>query len=176
MGFHHLALATRDTKATHEFYSGPMGFELVKVEVGSTPKGGWAKHFFYDTGNGEMIAFWELHDESIPADFPTALSKGMGLPRWVNHIAFAAEDLEDLQRRLKRWLDHGLEVLEIDHGWCQSIYTLDPNGSVVEFCTTTRPFSEADHREALRLLQDPKPELTTAGGASRVHRPAHAQR
>ena len=34
MGFHHLALATRDIKATHEFYTAAMGFELVKVAVG----------------------------------------------------------------------------------------------------------------------------------------------
>ena len=175
MAFHHLALATRDTKATHAFYTGPMGFELVKVEVGKTPKGGWAKHFFYDSGGGELIAFWEIHDDSIPADFPTALSAG-GLPNWVNHIAFASKDLDDLQRRLQRWLDHGLEALEIDHHWCQSIYTLDPNGTVVEFCTTTRAVTDSDRREALRLLQDPSPELTTDGGTSRVHRPAASRR
>lgn len=161
MAFHHLALATRDTKATHGFYTGPMGFQLVKVEVGRMSEGGWAKHFFYDTGNGEMIAFWEIHDESIAPDFPTALSKGMGLPSWVNHIAFAAADREDLERRKQRWLDHGLDVAEIDHGWCRSIYAMDPNGTAVEFCVTTRHFGEADHREALRLLEDPQPEVAS---------------
>ena len=57
MGFHHLAIATRDVKANHEFYTGPMGFELVKVVVGRSGQDGWAKHLFYDTGNGELIAF-----------------------------------------------------------------------------------------------------------------------
>jgi catechol 2,3-dioxygenase-like lactoylglutathione lyase family enzyme len=36
MGFHHLAIATKDVKATHGFYTGAMGFELVKVEVGGS--------------------------------------------------------------------------------------------------------------------------------------------
>ena len=51
MGFHHVAIATRDVDATHRFYSEAMGFELVKVEVGPAGESGFAKHLFYDTGN-----------------------------------------------------------------------------------------------------------------------------
>ena len=160
MSFHHVALATRDVKATHEFYTGPMGFTLAKVEVAPSSKDGWAKHFFYDSGEGELIAFWDLHDESIPADFSPAISSGLGLPAWVNHIAFTATDLEDLAARRDHWLDHGIDVTEIDHGWCTSIYTSDPNGIVVEFCATTRSFTAADREEAVRLLADPHPETT----------------
>ena len=57
MPFHHLALATRDMPAIHKFYSKAMGFDLVKVERGPTPEGGFAKHFFFDTGAGELMAF-----------------------------------------------------------------------------------------------------------------------
>ena len=38
MAFHHVALATRDTAATHRFYTEVMGFELVKVVVGPQPR------------------------------------------------------------------------------------------------------------------------------------------
>jgi catechol 2,3-dioxygenase-like lactoylglutathione lyase family enzyme len=157
MAFHHLAVATKDALANDVFYSRVMGFELVKVEVGSTPDG-WAKHLFYDTGSNGMIAFWELHDEKIGNDFPTALSEGFGLPIWVNHIAFAAHDLADIESRKQRWLDAGYDVMEIDHHWCTSIYTADPNGTLVEFCTTTREFSDADRAEAKRLLTAKKPD------------------
>ncbi len=169
MGLHHLALATRDTKATHAFYTGPMGFELAKVEVTTTPKGGWAKHLFYDTGGGGMIAFWELHDDSIPADFPTSISKGMGLPDWVNHIAFEAKDLRDLEARKQRWLEHGIDLAEVDHGWSQSIYARDPNGNTVEFCATTQEFTQRDRDDARRLLEDPNP-APAPGAPLRVHR------
>ena len=36
MGFHHVALATRDLAATHAFYTEAMGFELVKAVVAPT--------------------------------------------------------------------------------------------------------------------------------------------
>ena len=55
MGFHHLALATRDVKGTHAFYTQAMGFELVKVVAGATPTEGWSKHFFYETGDGQLM-------------------------------------------------------------------------------------------------------------------------
>jgi hypothetical protein len=49
---------------------------------------------------------------------------------------------------------------EIDHGWCRSLYTVDPNGIMVEFCVTT----DAEHfvqteAEALRLLRQPHKEI-----------------
>ena len=47
MGYHHVALATKNIEAIHLFYEGVMGFQLVKVEVAPSPEGGWAKHFFY---------------------------------------------------------------------------------------------------------------------------------
>ena len=141
MPFHHVAVAARDMPAIDAFYSEAMGFELQKVEIAPTPAGGWAKHFFYDTGNGEMMAFWELHDETIGEDYKVALSTDMGMPPWVNHISFLAHDLDDLAVRRQRWLDHGYDVLEIDHGWCVSLYFLDPNGIMVEFCRDTEGFA-----------------------------------
>lgn len=158
MAFHHVAIATRDIKATHEFYSGPMGFELVKVAVGASGERGFAKHLFYDTGDGQLIAFWDFHDPDLPADWNPAISTALGLPLWANHIAFHAADLSDIARRRERWLSHGVDVMEIDHGWCMSIYTRDPNGILVEFCTSTQVLTQADREEALRRLADPAPE------------------
>ena len=44
--FHHVALATHDAAATHDFYTRVMGFHLVKVVVSPTPEGGgFSKHF-----------------------------------------------------------------------------------------------------------------------------------
>lgn len=157
MGFHHLAMATRDVIANHLFYQRVMGFELVKVEIGETPEGGWAKHFFYDQGDGEMMAFWELHDESLPREFPTGLSEAAGLPPWVNHIAFRAASPQELENRIRRWLEHGYDVLEIDHVWCRSIYTTDPNRTLVEWCLSTGEFDEADRSKALRALGESNP-------------------
>jgi len=158
MGVHHLAFATRDAEATHRFYSEAMGFELVKVEVGKT-EGGWAKHLFYSTGEprDQLIAFWDLHDPGLPEGWSSAISTSQGLPLWVNHLAFSAADLADLACRRERWQAHGHDVMEIDHDWCVSIYTQDPNGILVEFCTLVRDFTAEDRAEALRSGGDALP-------------------
>lgn len=177
MPYHHLALATRDARSTHLFYTHAMGFELVKTVVAATPGGGWAKHFFYETGGGELMAFWELHDDSIPDTWSPAISSGQGLPEWVNHVAFAAGDVADLDRRRERLLASGYGVMEIDHGWCRSIYTRDPNGILVEFCTTTRDFDADDRERALAALVDERPALRAEGGPPKFYEarvePAH---
>lgn len=161
MAFNHVALATRDLDVTHEFYTEAMGFSLVKVVVGPTDnEGGWAKHAFYDTGDG-MIAFWDIHDAVIGTDFPVDLSRSHGLPVWVNHLAFDAATLDDLEAHKQRWREHGRTVSEIDHGFCTSIYTVDPNGIMVEFCCITRPFTEEELADAPRLLGDPAPTVQT---------------
>ena len=158
MGYHHLAFATRDLEATHRFYTEAMGFELVKAVAAPTESGkGWAKHVFYDTGGNGLMAFWDLHDETIP-DFDPAISTALGLPAWVNHVAFHAE-LDELDGYVKRWLDAEIDVIEVDHGFCRSIYAVDPNGILVEWCADTRPLDAHDRAEAIRILLDPAPAL-----------------
>lgn len=99
MGYHHLALAARDMKAIHNFYEGIMGFELVKVEVGPAPEGGWAKHFFYRMeDDSKFIAFWEMHDIPGTDGFETNLSKAVSVPDHINHISFDVKDKADLDR------------------------------------------------------------------------------
>ncbi|HEY1739466.1 MAG TPA: VOC family protein [Acidimicrobiia bacterium] len=163
MAFHHVAVATRDLPATHRFYTEACGFELVKVDAMPFLESGWARHCFYDTGNGELFAVWDLHSEQLPDTWSSAISTGLGLPNFINHIAFAATDLDDIARRRERWVEHGHDVAQIDHGWCTSIYTDDPSGIMVEFCTLTRAFTAHDHDEARRLIAsiDPATDIDT---------------
>lgn len=175
MGYHHLALAARDMKAIHAFYEGVMGFELVKVEVGPAPEGGWAKHFFYRMeDDSKFIAFWEMHDIPGTEGFETNLSKAAGVPDHINHISFDVKDRADLERRRQKWLDAGLDVLEIDHNWCHSVYTKDPNGNFVEFCLTTGSFSAADREAALAALTAEKPDFSKPPANVQFHKPQAA--
>jgi len=170
MAFHHVAIATNDLEATHHFYSEVMGFELAKAEVGPAPEGGWARHLFYDTGDGSCLAIWDVHDDpAVPEGFDPSISRGLGLPSWTNHIAFAAPDLASLDAVQRRWMEHGYEVLRLDHGWCESIYIDDPNGIAVEFCCTTAPFTDDDRRDADLLRHE------AAGRATRPSSPATAR-
>jgi len=170
MGFHHVAIAIHDTAANYDFYTRVMGFELVKTVTAPTPEGGWSKHFFYSTGtspSGEqgMIAFWEIHDESIGTEFGTNLNKSAGLPWWANHLAFDAPTRDDFDRHRERWRDCGFTVLEVDHEFCHSIYIRDPEGNTVEFCHTVRDFTDDEKKHAMELLMNPQPEMGKAFGA-----------
>ena len=152
MGYHHLAFATRDMKATDHFYREVMGFDLKKVEIGPTPVGGWGKHFFYEIEPDRFIAFWELHGGPFDKPFETGLSKAAGLPEWVNHVSFYSPTMQHLQEKRAMWLAGGHDVMEIDHNWCTSIYTRDPNGTMVEYCVTTGTFTQADKEFALKAV------------------------
>lgn len=159
MGFHHVALASRDISKTHSFYTEVMGFTLVKTVVAPIPgsREGWSRHLFYDTGSRGLIAFWDLHDARWADGYPTNLNEAVGLPGWVNHFAYDAPTREFLDERRQVWCSHGHTVAEVDHEFCVSIYTTDPDGNTVEFCHDIRPFTDAEKVEALRLLLAEKP-------------------
>ena len=156
MAYHHLALAAKDMKATHAFYEGIMGFELVKVEVAPIMTGGWGKHFFYrmDGDDSRFIAFWELHDTEGSEDYVYDINAAAKLPPGTNHYSFSVDSKQELEDWKQKWLAAGLDVFEIDHNWCHSIYTRDPNGNSVEFCLTTGTFTETDRQRALDALAE----------------------
>lgn len=167
MAYHHIALAVRDMAATHRFYTELMGFSLVKVVVGPVPgstSDGWSRHVFYATGDADapgspgMVAFWEINDEQF-ANYPTNLNQMAGLPGWANHFAYDAPTRECLDDRRAVWCAAGLTVPEVDHGFCVSIYTSDPDGNTVEFCHTVRPFTDEEVRNSRELLVAERPEM-----------------
>lgn len=160
MGFHHVALATKDLAATHTFYTEVMGFSLVKTVIApvpGSPTNGWSRHVFYDTGSDGMIAFWDLHDAQWADGYPTNINKTAGLPGWVNHFAYNAPTREFLDDRRANWCAHGHTVAEVDHEFCVSIYTSDPDGNTVEFCHDIRPFTADEKKRALELLGQDNP-------------------
>ncbi len=154
MSYHHLALAAQDMQAIHAFYEGIMDFELVKVEIAPVMGGGWGKHFFYrmDGDDSKFIAFWELMDTPAESDYSYDLNDAAGTPQGTNHYSFSVDSLEELDAWRAKWNAAGLDVLEIDHNWCRSIYTRDPNGNMVEFCLTTGSFDNEDRKRAIAAL------------------------
>ncbi len=149
-GLHHIALVCKDVAATHRFYQDLIGLELVYAES-SNVRSGYLRHFFYDLGDGSCIAFFDLHGVGEPEHFDTAISTGLGLPAWVNHIALRST-VERTEAVTKRFADVGEEpVMVIDHGWCRSSYFQDPNGNLVELCVDAPGFTP-DPAAAERIL------------------------
>lgn len=148
---HHVAFACRDVVLTHHFYQDVLGLPLVHTEIDRRGPDRYLKHTFYDLGDGSCIAFFDLHGMGEPEPMETAISTGLGLPVWVNHLAIRAteERVADVRGRLEA---AGVEVtMERDHDWCQSLYVTDPNGILIEFCVDT-PGLPADRDEAEALM------------------------
>ena len=156
MGYHHLALAAKDMAETHAFYEDVMGFELVKVEIAPVMGGGWGKHFFYriDGDDSKFIAFWELNNVPDQENIKYDLNEAANTPAGTNHISFDVHTLSELEAWRGKWNAAGLDVLEIDHNWCRSVYTRDPNGNMVEFCLTTGSFENSERERALAALSE----------------------
>ena len=163
MAFHHVAFATKDLEATHRFYEDLMGFPLVHSEFEEYPGDGdgdgdrpraWMKHVFYDTGDGECMAFFALQNMGERPDFSTDVSTSVGLPVWVNHVAVRADNRTRREVRDRMAAAGVTPAMELDHDWCQSSYYLDPNGILVELCEDT-PGIEADPRRARALMRAP---------------------
>lgn len=153
-GVNHLALVCSDMDATVRFYVGVLGARLVAT-VGT----GAFRHYFFEIGAGNTVAFFEYRDRR-----PERFAKPAGVPdpraAQFDHLSLAVADepaLLELGARLKA---AGCEVTDVvDHGFLRSIYFTDPDGLALEASywvvdpTGHAELSFADER----LFGDPDP-------------------
>jgi catechol 2,3-dioxygenase-like lactoylglutathione lyase family enzyme len=155
-GIHHLAFGTRCSKSTYAFYHDKLGMPLVRTE-NHRHKKGYFRHYFFDMGRAQYIAFFELQNVGERQDYRVDISTGLGMPLWINHLAFDIGDEEHYQAMKQRLIDHKVTLLgETDHGWCKSLYLVDPNMIMLEFTYThdAAHFHDQTPEEAYRLLFD----------------------
>src|SRR6266705_5544360 len=126
-GVNHLALITPDMDATVRFWHGVLDARLVAT-IG-TPS---FKHYFFDIGQGNTVAFFEYSDQELesyakPAGVPFAKASQF------DHLSLNLPDEEALLRLRDRLKSHGCEVTDVvDHGFIRSIYFSDPAGIALE--------------------------------------------
>lgn len=153
---HHTAYVTKDQEATRAFYEDLLGFPLVATWSEADELFGAVRvycHTFFGLADGSALAFFQFADPADQELFDPELT-----PSPFRHIALkvSPEDQAELERRLAEanWNPEGTFVLE--HGYCRSLYTHDPNGMLVEF-TADAPGAEkiagdrlADAHETLK--------------------------
>ena len=126
-GINHLALVTTDMDATTRFYHAVLGARLVAT-IG-TPS---FRHYFFEVGTGNTIAFFEYHDTEIQR---FAKPAGVADPRAAqfDHLSLNLTDEHALERLRSRLKEYGCEVTDVvDHGILRSVYFTDPNGIALE--------------------------------------------
>ena len=163
-GVNHLALVTADMDATVRFWHGVLGARLVAT-IG-TPA---FKHYFFDIGQGNTVAFFEYTDQHLDE---YAKPAGVPYPKasQFDHLSLNLPDEDALLRLRERLKSHDCEVTDVvDHGFIRSIYFSDPTGIALEASwwvldATGRPVDYHDER----LFADAEPvaavrELREAG-------------
>jgi glyoxylase I family protein len=143
---HHNAYVTRDQEATRRFYEEVIGLPLVATWCESDELFGKMRtycHTFYAIGDGGALAFFQFEDPSDQEEF------GPKMPATpFHHIALAVDGATQAAIE-KRIAAAGIEppnTYVLEHGYCRSVYVVDPNGLVLEF---TR-----DHPQAERISSD----------------------
>jgi catechol 2,3-dioxygenase-like lactoylglutathione lyase family enzyme len=135
VGFHHVAFACKDLAETVSFYE-DLGFPLIHTEVEGVPEH-FLRHVFFDTGDGSCIAFFELHNVGEQPEWSTDLAESTKTPVWVNHVAFRASEQRQTEVRARMDAKGIAPLMELSHGWCHSLYYVDPNKIMIEFCRDT---------------------------------------
>ena len=130
---HHTAYVTKDQAATRAFYEDILGFPLLATWSEADELFGAERvycHTFFGLADGSALAFFQFANEDDDKLFNPELT-----PSPFRHVAMKvdAEGQAELERRLKdaNWKPEGTYVLE--HGYCRSLYTEDPNGMLLEF-------------------------------------------
>jgi catechol 2,3-dioxygenase-like lactoylglutathione lyase family enzyme len=117
-GIHHTALISSDVRRTVEFYQGLLGFPLVDMFENRDLPG--STHFFFDVGNGNTLAFFDL-----PGVDAGPYAEVLG---GLHHLAISMDPARWQETRAT--LDaHGVQY-QLESG--TSIYFRDPDGARVE--------------------------------------------
>ena len=162
-GIHHVAYTCHDLQETHHFYHELLELPLVNIETEENRDGSWFKHVFYEFDAGTCIAFFRLEGFEEPAPLRTAVSTDFGLPLWANHVAIRL-DAERASRMSSRLKSAGCtKAMDVDHGWCQSRYYVDPNGILIGLCVDTPGMPRSEN---LRLDDDAAVPTELADSAS----------
>lgn len=117
-GIHHTALISSDVRRTVDFYQGLLGFPLIEMFENRDLPG--STHFFFDVGNGNTVAFFDL-----PGVDTGPYAEVLG---GLHHLAISVEPQR--WQQIRDEMDaRGVEYL-LESG--TSIYLRDPDGARVE--------------------------------------------
>lgn len=153
-GINHLALVCQDMDVTVDFYTNVLGMKLTKT---LDLPGGRGKHFFFDCGNGDSLAFFWFPRGPAPVE-GKEYDRITATPGTMNHVAFdvAPAKIEEYREAL---VAKGIEVTEVvnhadtesgeseevdDTVFVRSIYFRDPDNTQLEFAAWTRALTESD--------------------------------
>lgn len=150
---HHHAFRTSDMEKTRKFWSELLGLEMVGtfVELVDPVTEGPSNyiHTFFELGDGGLLAFFQFQ-EGLYKD---SAIKGPQDP-FDHHVALEVSTKDEVLQFKARVEEAGLETLEIDHGYCYSVYFHDPNGMQVEITSNVEKTEEIMSKHRANAKED----------------------
>lgn len=147
---HHNAYVVRDLEQTRWFYEDVLGMPLVATWCEKTELFGKERvycHCFFGLQDESALAFFQFADQEDQQEF------GPELPvSGFRHIALKVDKghQQEMLQRLKEVEYNPEKYYFLDHGYCNSLYALDPDNMIVEFCT--------DHPDVEKINADVLPK------------------
>jgi glyoxylase I family protein len=130
---HHTAYVSSNLEATRHFYEDIIGLPLLATWCESDELFGAERvycHCFFGLADGSALAFFQFAD---PGDQKLFGPKMPDSP--FHHIAMLVdnETQTGIEKRLREnnYSEPNMYVLE--HGYCRSLYVVDPDGMICEF-------------------------------------------
>jgi len=122
-GLHHVTIVGSTRQSAIDFWQGLLGmpFVLEQPNLGKPDE----NHLYFDPGDGRLLTVFTNESRS---------NAGRPAPRevgCVEHLAFNVSRATH-QQVPARLRDRGIEFLERDRGFMDSIYFQDPNGLKIE--------------------------------------------
>ena len=122
-GVHHTTIVGSTRQSAIDFWEGVLGmpFVLEQPNLGKPDE----NHLYFDPGDGRLLTVF-TNEERKDARRPAPRESGC-----VEHLAFnvSRATFSQVPARLA---DHGIEFLQRDRGFMDSIYFQDPNGMKIE--------------------------------------------
>ncbi len=117
-GVHHIALISSDVERTVQFFQGVLGFPLIEMFENRDYEG--STHFFFDIGNGNTLAYFDLPGLDLGPYQEVLGGK--------HHLAISVE--RPTWERLKAQLEE--QHIETAHVDGSSLYFRGPDGERLE--------------------------------------------
>lgn len=143
---HHNAHVTDNMEAVRQFYEEIIGFPLSATWCEKADLFGKERtymHCFFDIGNGESLAFFQFRDEEDQKEFGPELALSP-----FRHLAMKVdqETQDGIRDRLAAAGYTEPDTYILDHGYCYSLYVMDPAKLLIEFTV--------DHEDADEINAD----------------------
>jgi catechol 2,3-dioxygenase-like lactoylglutathione lyase family enzyme len=157
---HHNAYVVKDHEANRHWLEDILGIPLVATWCEKTYRADLGRevefcHTFFGLKDGGALAFFQFADAEM-----YELTQAKGPPKVGSHYHIALKASDETYAELKARLNAaGEKFRETDHGYCKSIYTMSPDGMILEFTCDPADVAEIDtmrradaHSELARWL------------------------